>query len=91
VINLHDPHSENNQTVRQSRRCPPESFLSTIEAKRYGFLAEIFTELDRPVLAQMCRNWEREHQLTALKLEQSARRLADLDAQIYPLTKGGAS
>ena len=89
MINMHDPHSENNQTVRQSRRCPPESFLNTIEAKRYAFLAEMFAEMDRPVLAQMCRNWEREHTLTVLRLAQAERRLEDLDARLRAV--GGVS
>jgi hypothetical protein len=89
MITLYDPNSENNQTVRQSPRCPPESFLNTIEAKRYAFLAERFAEMDRPVLAQMCRNWEREHQLTVLKLAQVERRLADLDRRLREI--GGAA
>lgn len=82
MINLHDPRSENNQTVRRSPRCPPESFLNTIEAKRYAFLAQQFREMDRPVLAQMCENWAREHTLTVIRLEQAERRLADLDRRL---------
>lgn len=82
MIDLYDPGSENNQTVRRSPRCPPESFLNTIEAKRYAFLAQQFADLDRPVLAQMCRNWEREHLLTVVKLAQMERRLSDLDQRL---------
>lgn len=85
MITLYDPTSENNQTVRRSSRCPPESFLNTIEAQRYAFLAEQFREMDRPVLAQMCRNWEREHRLTVIKLAQAERRLANLDARLRAL------
>lgn len=88
MINLHDPASKNNQTVRQSPRCPPESFLNTIEAKRYAFLAEQFRGLDRPVLAQMCDNWAREHTLTVIRLEQAERRLEALDRRLAEI--GGA-
>lgn len=83
MISLYDPKSENNHRRRTiSPRCPPESFLNTIEARRYAFLAQQFAELDRPVLAQMCRNWEREHMLTVLRLQQAEDRLASLDARL---------
>lgn len=89
MITLYDPTSENNQTVRRFRRAPPEGFLNTIEAKRYEFLAEQFREIDRPVLAQLCDNWAREHRLTVVKLVQAERRLSDLDARLRAI--GGAS
>lgn len=82
MIDLYDPNSENNHTVRRSSRCPPETFLNTIEAKRYEFLATVFREMDRPVLAQMCDNWAKEHRLTIVKLEQMERRLASLDRRL---------
>lgn len=83
MINLYDPASKNNQRVgRRSPRCPPESFLNRIEAKRYEYLAEVFREMDRPVLAQMCANWAREHLLTVVKLEKMDDRLADLDQRL---------
>lgn len=88
VIDLHDPRSENNQTVGKSHRCPPETFLNTIEVKRYEFLAEQFRGMDRPVLAQMCDNWAKEHRLTITKLEQMERRLSNLDRRLAEI--GGA-
>jgi hypothetical protein len=89
VITLYDPKSENNQRQRTtSPRCPPESFLNTIEAKRYAFLAQQFADMDRPVLAQKCRNWEREHTLTVLRLQQAEERLSSLDARLRAI--GGA-
>lgn len=89
MITLYDPNSENNQRQQTtSTRCPPESFLNTIEAKRYAFLAQQFADMDRPVLAQMCRNWEREHTLTVLRLRQAERRLSSLDARLRAI--GGA-
>jgi hypothetical protein len=89
MIELHDPDSVNNQRRRStSPRCPSESFLNTIEARRYAFLAQQFADLDRPVLAQMCRNWEREHTLTVLRLQQAEERLSSLDARLRAI--GGA-
>lgn len=89
MITLYDPNSENNQTVRRSRRCPPESFLNEIEAKRYEYLAEVFHEMDRPVLEQMCRNWAREHRLTVMRLTNAEHRLSDLDRRLRAI--GGVS
>jgi hypothetical protein len=89
MIDLYDPNSENNQTVRRSRRCPPESFLNQIEAKRYEYLAEVFDEMDRPVLAQMCRKWAKEHRLTVIRLASAEARLNDLDRRLRAI--GGVS
>lgn len=90
---LPEPRSEPPTTARpvtriSSRRAPPESFLNELEAKRYDFLASQFTDLDRPVLAQMCANWAREHRLTITRLAEVERRIADLDRELYPHAKG---
>ena len=87
MITLYDPRPEG-ATLAQpssqqaSRRCPPEAFLNEIEAKRYDFLAEQFREMDRPVLAQMCQNWAKEHRLTIAKLALVDERIAKLDATL---------
>lgn len=62
------------------RRSPPEAFLNQIEASRYAFLAEMFRDLDRPVLAQMCQNWMKEHRAAADALARTDARLDRLDA-----------
>ena len=69
-----------------SRRCPPQSFLNTIDAKRYAFLAEKLRELDSPVFAAMCDRWALEHTETAAKLDALDQRMAVLDAKLYPIT-----
>lgn len=88
MITLYHPGATDDPEATRSRRCPPESFLNTIEAKRYEYLAEVLRELDRPVLAQMCVNWAKEHRLTVGKLAEADRRLADLDARLRRI--GGA-
>jgi hypothetical protein len=70
-------------SAETSRRCPPQSFLNTIDEKRYAFLAEQFRKLDSPVYAEMCERFAAEHRETAVKLNA-------LDAKLYPLTGGAA-
>lgn len=66
-----------------SPRCPPETFLNEIEARRYEFLAEQFREIDRPVLAQMCRNWAKEHRGLIARRTDIERRRAAGDPDVY--------
>lgn len=88
---VYDPRGKNNQRVQRPSRCPPESFLNQIEARRYEFLAAQFRDLDRPVLAQMCQNWAREHLLTITKLAEMEDRLAELDARLRAQSEGAWS
>jgi hypothetical protein len=70
----------------RSRRCPPESFLNTLEAKRYEFCAAKFKEAGMPFIAAMCVRWAAEHRLTIERLQEAERRIAHLD---HLLKNGG--
>jgi hypothetical protein len=67
----------------RSPRCPPESFLNTLDARRYEYLAQILRECDRPNAAAMAERWAKEHTgAIALRADIERRRAAG-EADIY--------
>lgn len=53
----------------QSRRCPPVSFLNTIEEKRYAYLAQRLRAAGLTTAAEMAQRWADEHRLAGLKIK----------------------
>lgn len=88
MITLYDPRPEGATLAQPSSqqaspRCPDETFLSSLDAQRYEYLAAILRECDRPNAAAMAENWAKEH-TGAIKLRADIeRRRAAGEADIY--------
>jgi hypothetical protein len=53
----------------QSRRCPPPSFLNTIDERRYAFLAAKCRAAGLTTAAEMAEKWAEEHRLAGLRIK----------------------